>query len=146
MSGNECLVFKLHISCCIVDGKSEIELSSEHIEISRKFKEEVVQPILKVLQPSEKHLNVHGELSHRGSIIYFYMQTWNQSCMASRPTCSILECCCPYCNFVPMWNFFLRFSNTAFYLYILAMYYSQNSHFLYNLLSFSSCILFCITA
>lgn len=33
----------------IVDGKSEIELSSQNIEISRKFKEEVVQPILKVL-------------------------------------------------------------------------------------------------
>ena len=31
--------------------KDEIELLSEHIEISRKFKEDVVQPILKVQLP-----------------------------------------------------------------------------------------------
>ncbi len=47
-----------------IDGKSEIELFSEHIEISRKFKEEVVQPILKVItnqnQPSEIQLKVEN--------------------------------------------------------------------------------------
>jgi hypothetical protein len=42
------IITTVFISYRIVDGKSEIELSSEHIEISRKFKEEVVQPILKV--------------------------------------------------------------------------------------------------
>jgi hypothetical protein len=42
------IITTMFISYRIVDGKSEIELSSEHIEISRKFKEEVVQPILKV--------------------------------------------------------------------------------------------------
>ena len=47
------------------DGKSEIELSSEHIEISRKFKEEVVQPILKF------HFRRDEFLGRINEIVYF---------------------------------------------------------------------------
>ncbi|CAB3995158.1 caseinolytic peptidase B homolog [Paramuricea clavata] len=47
------------------DGKSEIELSSEHIEISRKFKEEVVQPILKF------HFKRDEFLGRINEIVYF---------------------------------------------------------------------------
>ncbi|XP_028401768.1 caseinolytic peptidase B protein homolog isoform X3 [Dendronephthya gigantea] len=47
------------------DGKSEIDLSSEHVEISRKFKENVVQPILKF------HFRRDEFLGRINEIVYF---------------------------------------------------------------------------